>query len=181
MKYFQVVVPQGDGEKKKERLYEELLVNLHKTAHNSYLSMEFFGYEQYTYLFFAVPDNLFETVEGLLYATFPDCEIKETSDYVDNYKSGSGKLYLTGARIKLKYGDIYPFKTFSHFEDDSQSRLFSIISKITSGEQVWVQFVIHPIEESAGYHFTRKWAVGGITLKKLSKIAIDFVPKMNIV
>ncbi|MCX6735157.1 MAG: type IV secretion system DNA-binding domain-containing protein [Candidatus Peregrinibacteria bacterium] len=170
MKYFQVVVPQGDGEKKKERLYEELLVNLHKTAHNSYLSMEFFGYEQYTYLFFAVPDNLFETIEGLLYATFPDCEIKETSDYVDNYKPGNGQLYLTGARIKMKYGDIYPFKTFSHFEDDSQSRLFSIISKINSGEQVWVQFVVHPIEESAGYHFTRKWAVRWNNFKKTFNI-----------
>ncbi len=170
MKYFQVVVPQGDGEKKKEKIYEELLVNLHKTAHHAHLSMEYFGYEQYTYLFFAVPDSLFETVEGLLYATFPDCEIKETSDYVDNYKQGNGKLFLAGARLKFKWGDIYPFKTFSHFEDDSQSRLFSIISKINSGEQVWVQFVIHPLEETAGYHFKRKWAVKFNNFKKTFNI-----------
>jgi len=170
MKYFQVVVPQGDGEKKKEKMYEELLVNLHKTAHGAQLSMEYFGYEQYTYLFFAVPDSLFETIEGLLYATFPDCEIKETSDYVDNYKPGNGKLFLTGARMKLRWGDIYPFKTFGHFEDDSQSRLFSIISKIASGEQVWVQFVIHPIGETAGYHFRRRIVVKWNNFKKIFNI-----------
>lgn len=170
MKYFQVVVPQGDGEKKKEKIFEELLVNLHKTAHHAHLSMEYFGYEQYTYVFFAVPDNLFETVEGLLYATFPDCEIKETSDYVDNFKPDNGKTFLAGARMKLKWGDVYPFKVYSHFDDDSQSRLFSIISKIFSGEQVWVQFSINPIVESAAYHFKRKWAIKWNNFKKIFNI-----------
>ncbi|MEK7672914.1 MAG: hypothetical protein AAB373_03445, partial [Patescibacteria group bacterium] len=166
MKYFQVIVPQGDGEKKKEKIFEELLVNLHKTAHHSHISMECFGYEQYTYFFFVVPDNLFETMEGLLYATYPDCEIKETSDYVDNYKPGNGQTFLAGAKLKLKYGDIYPFKVFPHFEDDSQSRLFSVISKIASGEQVWLQFVVNPMEETAGYHFKRKWAIKWNNFKK---------------
>ncbi len=170
MKYFQVVVPQGDDQKKKEKMFEELLVNLHKTAHHAHLSMEFFGYEQYTYFFFAVPDNLFETIEGLLYATFPDCEIKETSDYVDNYKPGSGNLFLAGARMKLRWGDVYPFKCFPHFDDDSQSRLFSVISKIFSGEQVWVQFVVHPVEETAAYHFKRRIAIRWNNFKKIFNI-----------
>ncbi len=170
MKYFQVVVPQGDGEKKKEKIFEELLVNLHKAAHHSHLSMEYFGYEQYTYFFFAVPDHLFETVEGLLYATYPDCEIKETSDYVDNYKPGTGKACMAGASMKLKMGDVYPFKVFTHFDEDSQSRLFSVISKINSGEQVWVQFVTEPLAETAGYHFRRKWALKWNNFKKIFSI-----------
>lgn len=170
MKYFQVIVPQGDGQKKKEKSFEELLVNLHKTAHHSHLSMEYFGYEQYTYFFFAVPDNLFETVEGLLYSTFPDCEIKEAKDYVDNYKPGNGKTFLSGARMKLNYGDVYPFKTYEHFDEDSQSRLFSVISKINSGEQVWVQFVIEPVEETAGYHFLRRLAIRWNNFKKVFSI-----------
>ena len=52
----------------------------------------------------------------------PDCEIKETSDYVDNYKP-EAVICLAGARMKLM-GDVYPFKCFPHFDDDSQSRLF---------------------------------------------------------
>jgi len=169
MKYFQVVVPQGDDQKKKESLFKELVVNLHKTVKNVPISMEFFGYEQYTYLFFAVPDNMYETMEGLLYSAYPDCEIKETSDYVNAYKPG-GKLALSGVRMKLKYGDVYPFRTYEQFEEDSQSRLFSVISKIASGEQVWVQIVISPQRESAGHHFKRRWHLGWNNIKKVFSI-----------
>src|SRR3989338_3001530 len=141
MKYFQVVVPQGDDQKKKESVFQELLANLHNTVKNVPISLECFGYEQYTYFFFAVPDGMFETMEGLIYSTYPDCEIKETSDYVDSYKIGNGKDFLVGARMKLKFGDVYPFTTHDGFEEDSQSRLFSVISKIDSGDQVWFQIV----------------------------------------
>ena len=170
MKYFQVIVPQGDGEKKKESIFQELLVNLQNTVKNVPVSMEMFGYEQYTYFFFAVPDNLFETLEGLLYSTYPDCEIKETSDYVDNYKVGGQDLFLSGVRLNLRWGDVYPFKTFDEFEEDSQSRLFSVISKINSGEQVWVQIVINPREESAGYHLKRRMLLAVNKFKKLFNI-----------
>lgn len=170
MKYFQVVVPQGDGQKKKETIFQELLVNLHKTVKNQSISMEFFGYEQYTYLFFAVPDTLFETLEGLLYSTYPDCEIKESSDYVDSYKPGNGKLFLSGGRLKLKYGDVYPFRDYEEFDEDSQSRLFSVISKINSGEQVWIQIVINPQEESAAYHLKRRFNLGFNNFKKVFSI-----------
>ncbi len=167
MKYFQVVVPQGDETKKKEGIFQELLVNLQNTVKNVPISMEFLGYEQYTYVFFAVPDDMFETIEGLLYSTYPDCEIKETSDYVDAYKYEAGKMTISGVRMKLKYGDVYPFKTSEEFEEDSQSRLFSMISKINSGEQVWVQIVINPREESAGYHLKRRFLLKWNRFKKL--------------
>ena len=167
MKYFQVIVPQGDGQKKKESIFEELLVNLHNTVKNVPISMEMFGYEQYTYFFFAVPDNMFETMEGLIYSTYPDCEIKETSDYVDNYKVGNGSTFLAGVRLKLKYGDVYPFKNHGEFEEDSQSRLFSVISKINSGEQVWVQIVINPKDETAGHHLRRRILLKWNKFKKI--------------
>jgi len=170
MKYFQVIVPQGDGNKKKEAMFQELLVNLQNTVKNVPVSMEMFGYEQYTYFFFAVPDNLFETLEGLLYSTYPDCEIKETSDYVDNYKIGNEQTFLSGVRLKLRWGDVYPFKTYTEFEEDSQSRLFSVISKINSGEQVWVQIVINPHDETAAYHLKRRILLAFNKFKKLFNI-----------
>ncbi|MBL4693987.1 type IV secretion system DNA-binding domain-containing protein [Candidatus Gracilibacteria bacterium] len=165
MKYFQVVVPQGDGVKKKEKIFQELLVNLQNTVKNVPLSLEILGYEQYTYIFFAVPDRLFETVEGLLYSTYPDCEIKETVDYVDAYKGGDKSI--AGVRMKLKYGDVFPFKSYEEFDEDSQSRLFSVISKISSGEQVWVQIVINPQEESAAYHLKRRVSLRWNRFKKI--------------
>jgi hypothetical protein len=115
MKYFHVVVPQGNGEKKQEKIFQELLINLQNTVKNVPVSLEIFGYEQYSYFFFAVPDDLFETVEGLLYSTYPDCELKVTSDYVDNYKIGNGQTFLAGVRLKLRWGDVYPFKYYDEF------------------------------------------------------------------
>ena len=170
MKYFHVIVPQGDGQKKKETIFQELIVNLHNTVKNVPISMEIFGYEQYSYFFFAVPDNLFETMEGLLYSTYPDCEIKLTNDYVDTYKPESGEYFLSGARLKLRWGDVYPFKTYDQFDEDSQSRLFSVISKISSGDKVWVQLVINPQEESAAYHFKRRIVLAFNKFKKLFNI-----------
>jgi hypothetical protein len=167
MKYFQVIVPQGDAVKKKESKFQELLVNLHNTVKNQPISMEILGYEQYSYFFFAVPDNLFETLEGLLYSVYPECEIKESIDYVDNYKPSNGKTFLAGVRMKLKYGEVYPFKIHNEFDEDSQSRLFSVISKISSGEQVWMQLVVMPKEESAGHHLTRRVSLKWNKFKKV--------------
>jgi len=154
MKYFQIIVPQGDDVKKKESLFKELLENMHHTIHGQTVSLEMLGFEQYTYFFCACADKLFETIEGLFYSTYPDCEIKETSDYVDAFSFE--KMAIAGAEIRLKFGDVYPFKTYDQFEDDSQSRLFSTISKIPSGEQVWIQLVVKPEEETAGYHLRRR-------------------------
>ncbi len=140
--------------KKKETIFQELLVNLQNTVKNVTISMEFFGYEQYTYLFFAVPDNFYETMEGLLYSAYPDCEIKETSDYTQSYDSN--KMGMSGVRLRLRKGDVYPFKTYDEFDEDSQIRLFSVVSKIASGDQVWCQVVINPREESAFHHFKRR-------------------------
>lgn len=170
MKYFHVVVPQGNGEKKQEKIFQELLINLQNTVKNVPVSLEIFGYEQYSYFFFAVPDDLFETVEGLLYSTYPDCELKVTSDYVDNYKIGNGQTFLAGVRLKLRWGDVYPFKYYDEFDEDSHSRLFSVISKINSGEQVWVQIVVNPHDETAAYHLSRRIRLAWNKFKKIFNI-----------
>ncbi|MBD3331029.1 type IV secretion system DNA-binding domain-containing protein [Candidatus Peregrinibacteria bacterium] len=154
MKYFQVVVPQGDDIKKKESVFQELLMNLHNTVKNVPVSLEMVGFDQYTYFFLAVPDNLFETVEGLLYSSFPECEIKEVKDYVNKFDST--KTHISGCRLKLAFDDIYSIKTFDEFEEDSQSRLFSVISKISTGDQVWAQMVINPKDETASHHLKRR-------------------------
>jgi len=155
--YLHVIVPQGEeGNPKKESLFEELLINFHNIVKNKTISLEFFGFEQYTYFYVVVPDNLLETVEGLLYSSFPDCEIKPTKDYTIKLDPEHQKV--AGTTIKFRYFDVYPFKTYDTFAEDSQSNLFSVISKIASGEQVWVQIVINSKEETAGYHFSRNWA-----------------------
>jgi hypothetical protein len=155
--YLHIVVPQGEASNpKKEDLFQQVLVNLQNTVKNKTISLEFFGHDQYTYCYIVVPDELLETIEGLMYSTFPGCEIYETKDYTT---AVSHDDTVVGTTLDFSFFDIYPFKTYEAFTEDSQSGLFSVISKIASGERTWVQIVIKPVTESAGYHFTRGWAM----------------------
>lgn len=152
------MVPQGEpGSPKKEALFQQVLVNLQNTVKNKTIALEYFGYQQYTYFYVVVPDELLETVQGLIYSTFPDCEITPTQDYTSFFDAT--KESYAGTTLRLKFSDIYSFKTYDDFTEDSQSGLFSVISKIDSGEKVWVQILINPVNESAAYHFRRGWAM----------------------
>jgi hypothetical protein len=156
LRYLHIVIPQGvPGNKKLESKFQELLVNLWNAVKGRTVSWEYFGYAQYTYFFIVLDEFLLETVEGLVYATFPDAEIKEVQDYTHmvDFKHQA----VAGAEMTLHHADVYPIKTYDIFEEDSQSRLFSVISKIGSGEQVWVQVVSQPTDDTAMYHFRLKW------------------------
>jgi hypothetical protein len=158
LNYLQIIVPQGEeSNPKKEHLFEQVLVNLQNTVKSKTVSLEYFGFEQYTYCYVVVPDSLLETIEGLIYSTFPDAEIYPVEDYTQRFNPE--KMVFAGTSIKFKYFDVYPFKTYEAFSEDSQSNLFSVISKLASEEQIWVQIVTNPKDETASYHFKRNWAM----------------------
>ncbi len=156
LRYLHIVVPQGTKENRKlESKFQDLLVSLRNTVTGVRFSFEYFGYEQYTYFYVTVDEQYKETIEGLIYATFPDAEIRETKDFTDLLKTD--QHHLVGCELVLKESDIYPIKMYPRFEEDSMSRLFSVISKIESGEQVWVQIIVEPQADDAVYHFLRSW------------------------
>lgn len=152
LRYLHIIVPQGkEGEKKGESKFQELLLSLRNTVTGEHFSFEFFGLAQYTY-FYAVMDEKFkETIEGLIYATFPEAEIRETQDYTSTFDATT--QHVAGVELKLLEKDVFPIRTYDQYEEDSQSRLFSVISKISKTEQVWVQIVIEPEDDTAAYHF----------------------------
>jgi hypothetical protein len=167
--YLHVVIPQGDVENpKKEHLFQQVLVNLHNTIKGKTLSLEYFGFEQYAYCYVVVPDDLLETVQGLIYSTYPDCEIYPMTDYTQRFDPETQSF--AGSTVKLKYSNIYPFKAYDEFTEDSQSNLFSVISKMETKEQVWVQMVINPKNETAFYHFCRNWAMRFARIRQLFKL-----------
>jgi hypothetical protein len=156
LRYLHIVIPQGtEGNKKLESKFQELLVNLRNTFTGKRVSLEYFGHAQYTYFYIVVEQGLLETIEGLVYATFPDAEIKETQDYTLGFDEK--KEALAGAEVTLHHSDVYPIKTYDSFEEDSCSRLFSVISKIGSHDQVWVQIITEPQDDTGAFHFRRTW------------------------
>lgn len=164
--YLHVIAPQGEqANPKKEHLFQQVLVNLHNMVKEKKISFEFFGFEQYTYCYVVVPDDLLETVEGLLYSTFPDCEIHPTKDYASAFNPHAQGL--AGTTLNFKFFDVYPIKMYDEYTEDSQSGLFSVISKIGTGEQIWVQMVSNPKLESAFHHFKRNWAMRFARLRQI--------------
>ena len=169
LSYLHIVVPQGTPDNHKlESKFQELLINLRNTVTGVKFSFEYFGYEQYTYFYAVVEQDYKETIEGLVYSVFADAEIRETKDYAANFNPE--KEAIAGAGFKLKEKDIYPLRTYEQFEEDSMSRLFSVVSKIESGERVWVQIIVEPQDDNASYHFFRSWRFKLSNLKKFFSI-----------
>ncbi|MCK5017894.1 MAG: hypothetical protein KAS32_12595, partial [Candidatus Peribacteraceae bacterium] len=151
-----------------ESKFQELLISLRNTVTGVRFSLEYFGYEQYTYFYITVESDFKKTVEGLIYSIFPDAEIQETKDYTNKFNPSSQEI--AGCNLKLRERDVYPVRTFDQFEEDSMSRLFSVISKIQSGEQVWVQIIVEPHDDTARFHFMRNWRFIFARFKKFFSI-----------
>ncbi|MDD5623541.1 MAG: type IV secretion system DNA-binding domain-containing protein [Candidatus Peribacteraceae bacterium] len=169
LRYLHIIVPQGTKDNKKlESRFQDLLVSLRNTVTGVRFSFEYFGYEQYTYFYAVMEEKYKETIEGLIYATFPDAEIRETKDYTAWFHPE--QHHFAGCELTLREKDVYPVKTYDKFEEDSMSRLFSVISKIESGEQVWVQVVMEPKSDDALYHFRHNWRSKFARLKQFFSV-----------
>src|SRR3989344_5647956 len=169
LRFLHISVPQGSqGTKKLESKFQELLLSLRNTVTGKRFAFEFYGAEQYTYFYVTLDERYKETMEGLIYATFPDAEIMETADYTAEFDPK--KHHVAGTELKLFERDVYPIRTYDQFEEDSMSRLFSVISKIARGERVWVQIILEPIDDSAIFHFLRTWRYRLSNLKKFFSI-----------
>ncbi|MFA5792298.1 MAG: type IV secretory system conjugative DNA transfer family protein [Candidatus Gracilibacteria bacterium] len=155
MEFLQVLLEQGTPEEpKKEHLFLQFLENLHNTAHHKKISLELFGYGQYTYFFITCEKELLKLVEGLIYSNFPNSEIRPMKDYTSFYDPKAQTL--VGTELRLEMPDIYPIKTYEGFDNDSLSGLFSVISKLDRNEQAWVQIVLSPRHEDWQYHVGRR-------------------------
>ena len=78
------------------------------SAKGKQFAFEMFGYRQYTYFFIGCDADMVKLIEGLLYSTYPDCEIRPTKDYTRFYDPQ--KQVLLGLDVHCHQSDIYPFK-----------------------------------------------------------------------
>jgi hypothetical protein len=155
MEFLQVVVEQGKPDNpKKERRFLQFLDNLHNTAAGKALSFEMMGFNQYTYFFIGCDPSISRLVEGLIYATFPDCEIRPKMDYTS--VADPKKDFIVGTSLALAKPDIYPIETYDSFEVDSLSGVFSVVSKLKRSEQAWIQILIQPQDDNWSYQLGRR-------------------------
>ncbi|MDD5397406.1 MAG: hypothetical protein PHW24_05140, partial [Candidatus Moranbacteria bacterium] len=92
-------------------------------------------------------------VEAALYAQYPDVEILEVPDYVNDVPKiiPNAQWDLWGADMTFQKDPAFPIRTYKSFEEDITgtmidplSGLLEVMGKIGPGQQMWLQWVIAP-------------------------------------
>lgn len=96
-------------------------------------------------------------VEAHFYAQYPDMEISEVPDYVDDVPTTApnNEWDLWGADFELTKPDLYPIKTYRSFEEDVTGKMIDPIAgviealgRLGSGQHMWFQMIIVPEKDT---------------------------------
>ncbi|MBD3311168.1 MAG: hypothetical protein GF349_01570 [Candidatus Magasanikbacteria bacterium] len=124
-----------------------------------WFSFEIVSIEGYIQFLVRTEEAFRDLVEASIYAQYPDAEITEVEDYVneipDSYPNEEYDLWM--ADFGLEEEDSYPIRTFDDFMDkiskddilkDPMSAFLESFSRIGPGEQMWFQILLEPISSS---------------------------------
>ncbi len=120
-------------------------------------SFEMAGFDGAVHFYIRTPKDYRNLIEAHMYAQYPDAEIIEVSDYVDNVPKivPNRELDLWGADFELLRPDPYPIRTYNYFEEnitgemiDPLSALVEVMGKLEPGQQIWFQCITTPEKET---------------------------------
>lgn len=119
-------------------------------------------------------------VEAHLYAQYPDIELNEVPDYVNEIPKIVPNMHweLWGTDLEFVKHNAYPLRTYKHFEEDITgkmidpfSSLAETMSKLPPGQKIWFQMVISPLPPSWAKNFGRE-AVDKLKGKETAKASV---------
>lgn len=108
-----------------------------------------------THLYVRTPVVFRNLIEAYFYAQYPNVEIVESPDYVDQVPKGAPNRDwdLFGADIEFTKPDPYPIKTYHYYEEDVTGKmidplagLFESFGKLPPGQKIWFQMIITPLK-----------------------------------
>jgi hypothetical protein len=122
-------------------------------------SFEIAGIDGVPHFFIRLPKSNRKIVESSIYSQYPEVEITEVPDYTTQVPMDipNKEWDFWGTDFELVKSDVYPIKTYEQFFEetpdsskeekriDPLSSLFESISRITKGEQMWIQITMTPI------------------------------------
>lgn len=123
-------------------------------AFQEWFSFEIVSIDGYVQYLVRCHKDLRDLVEASIYAQYPDAEITEVRDYVQDVPQQwpDDEWDFFGTEYNLAKPDAYPIRVYREFEDkvrgelvDPMAGLLEIMSKIGKGEQIWYQVLMKPI------------------------------------
>jgi len=119
-----------------------------------YMSLEMVSDQGTVHMYIRSMKKYRHLVEAAIYGQYPDAEIIEVPDYVNDVPKiiPNGQWDLWGADIApTNKHPAYPIRTYKAFEEDITGTmidplagLFEVMGKIGPGQQMWLQWVIYP-------------------------------------
>lgn len=133
-----------------------------------HFSLEIVAREGDIHLLMRVPSGQAETTKSIIYAQYPELEIRDFEEYTLKVPNPlpNQEWNLWGTDIKMIKPDSYPIKTYPVFFEESpsdkeqfkiepMSALLEGLSTLKPGEQIWMQIVATPTREDLTGWITR--------------------------
>jgi hypothetical protein len=129
-----------------------------KGMFNPKISLEIASIDGYIHYYIHTPTKWRDLIEAALYSQYPDAEITETTDYTLKVpeKFPDPLWDVTGLEYVLKKHWAYPIRTYPQFEHSAAEQkfkdpligLYEAMNILKGGEQLWIQIVLSPAEDS---------------------------------
>ncbi len=118
-----------------------------------YMSLEMVSNEGTVHFYIRVMKKHRHLIEANLYAQYPDVEIIEVPDYVDNFPAvmPNAQWRIWGADVETTKHVAYPIRTYPSYEEtvtgtmiDPLAGLIEAMGKLGPGQHSWIQWIIAP-------------------------------------
>lgn len=122
-----------------------------------YYSFEMVGRGGETHFFLRTLEKYKNNVESQIYAQYPEAEVSEVPDYVNDMPMylPDDKYDIWGTDLMLSKPDAYPIRTYPEFEEkgagpedvkrlDPLASLAELFSTLHTNESIWVQMISAP-------------------------------------
>lgn len=107
---------------------------------NAYISFEMVSANQFLSFYITVPKGLKNLIESQLYAQYPDAEIEEVSDFLENIDKN-----ISYVELKFKGGSFLLLNTYDKLKEDLLKNLSAVLAKTDPGDRVFVQIVLKKV------------------------------------